>query len=217
MPESTCLHIQDRDSGPIRVVEIPWISVRIGRAAYCEVRLADRDVAEEACRLQRRGRTWHLVPLGPKGSILVQDRPIEGPYPLPFDVPFRIGSCCLTLRQNRTADPDWAMYETPSPSHAEWTSAASPASPPGSCPAPTGAASLHGFEAAGSLGRAPSEHLLRHGEPRCRTAPRDASRSIPGRPDGGPPEPACSRRPSGLERPRGRTPRSRSIASTACP
>ena len=89
MPESICLHIQDRESDPIRVVEIPWISVRIGSAAYCEVRLAGRDLAEEACRLQRRGRTWHLVPLGPKGSILIQDQPIEGPCPLPFDVPFR--------------------------------------------------------------------------------------------------------------------------------
>jgi tetratricopeptide (TPR) repeat protein len=112
MPESICLHIQDRESGPIRVVEIPWISVRIGCAAYCEVRLADLALAEEACRLQRRGRTWHLVPLGPKGSILVQDRPIEGPYPLPFDVPFRIGSICFTLRQNRSSDPDWEMYRT---------------------------------------------------------------------------------------------------------
>ena len=63
MPESTCLHIQDRESGPIRVVEIPWISVRIGRAAYCEVRLTEHDLAEEACRLYRRGRSWHLVPV----------------------------------------------------------------------------------------------------------------------------------------------------------
>src|SRR5271157_1746975 len=112
MPESICLHIQDREAGPIRVVEIPWISVRIGCAAYCEVRLADRELAEEACRLQRRGRTWHLVPLGPKGSILVQDRPIEGPCPLPFDVPFRVGSICFTLRQNRSSHPDWEMYRT---------------------------------------------------------------------------------------------------------
>ncbi|MGO8900357.1 MAG: hypothetical protein ACLQU5_18710 [Isosphaeraceae bacterium] len=112
MPESICLHIQDRESGPIRVVEIPWISVRIGCAAYCEVRLADLELAEEACRLQRRGRTWHLLPLGPKGSILVQDRPIEGPYPLPYDVPFHIGSICFTLRRNRSSDPDWEMYRT---------------------------------------------------------------------------------------------------------
>lgn len=112
MREFICLHIQDRESGPIRVVEIPWMSVRIGCAAYCEVRLADRELAEEACRLQRRGRTWHLVPLGPKGSILVQDRPIEGPCPLPFDVPFRVGSICFTLRQNRSSDPDWEMYRT---------------------------------------------------------------------------------------------------------
>ena len=112
MPESICLHIQDRESGPIRVVEIPWISVRIGCAAYCEVRLVDLELAEEACRLQRRGRTWHLVPLGPKGSILVQDQPIVGPCPLPFDVPFRVGSICFTLRQNRSSDPDWEMYRT---------------------------------------------------------------------------------------------------------
>ncbi len=115
MPESICLHIQDRESGPIRVLEIPWISVRIGCAAYCEVRLAERELAEEACRLQRRGRTWYLIPLGSKGSILVQDRPIERPCPLPFDLPFRIGSIFFTLRQNRSSDPDWEMYRTLSP------------------------------------------------------------------------------------------------------
>ncbi len=41
MTKSTCLHIQDHESGPIRVVELPWISVRIGRAAHCEVRLIE--------------------------------------------------------------------------------------------------------------------------------------------------------------------------------
>jgi hypothetical protein len=64
MAESTCLHIQDHESGPIRVVDIPWISVRIGRAAFCEVRLSSDDLADEACRLYRRGRSWHLVPAG---------------------------------------------------------------------------------------------------------------------------------------------------------
>ncbi len=115
MSESICLHIQDRESGPIRVVEIPWISVRIGSAAYCEVRLADSPLAAEACRLQRRRRTWHLVPIGSKGSILIQDRPIDGPCPLPFDVPFRIGAICFTLRHSRSADPDWEMYRAHAP------------------------------------------------------------------------------------------------------
>ena len=68
MPESTCLHIQDRPSGPIRVVELPWMTVRIGRAAYCEVRLDEAGLADEVCRLQRRGRTWNLVPLSLKGA-----------------------------------------------------------------------------------------------------------------------------------------------------
>ena len=30
--------------------------------------------------------------------------------PLPFDVPFRVGRYCLTLRQDRAAEPDWEMY-----------------------------------------------------------------------------------------------------------
>jgi hypothetical protein len=115
MPQSTCLHIQDRPSGPIRVVEIPWLTVRIGRAAYCEVRLDEAGLADEVCRLQRRGRTWHLVPFHARGvAVLVQDRPVEGNHPLPFDVPFRIGSCCLTLRQDLAAEPDWGMYQGPS-------------------------------------------------------------------------------------------------------
>jgi tetratricopeptide (TPR) repeat protein len=116
MPESICLHIQDRPSGPIRVVEIPWMTVRIGRAAYCEVRLDEPGLADEVCRLQRRGRNWQLMPFYPRaGAVLVQDRSVEGPQPLPFDAPFRIGSCYLTLRQDRGAEPDWGMYQAPSP------------------------------------------------------------------------------------------------------
>jgi hypothetical protein len=116
MPESTCLHIQDRESGPIRVVELPWISVRIGRAAYCEVRLPDAKVAEEACRLTRRGRTWSLIPSSDKSDILFEGRPLNDPCPLPFDVPFQMGPYCLTLRHDLTAEPNWEVYPAHSPS-----------------------------------------------------------------------------------------------------
>jgi tetratricopeptide (TPR) repeat protein len=112
MPESTCLHIQDHESAPIRVVDVPWISVRVGRAAFCEVRLAANDLADEACRLYRRGRLWHLVPVGgdPKSEILLEGRRVDASCLLPFNVPFRIGEFCLTLRQDRTVDPDWGLY-----------------------------------------------------------------------------------------------------------
>ncbi len=115
MPESTCLHIQDRESGPIRVVELPWISVRIGRAAYCEVRLPDADVGQEVCRLTRRGRTWSLIPSTGQGPILLEGRPLEGACPLPFDVPFRLGPYCLTLRRDVAAEPDWELYPASAP------------------------------------------------------------------------------------------------------
>ena len=102
MPESTCLHIQDRESGPIRVVELPWISVRIGRAAYCEVRLTEHDLADEACRLVSQGAVVASRARRERESpIMLEGRPVDGSCPLPFDVPFRVGPYCLTLRQDR--------------------------------------------------------------------------------------------------------------------
>ncbi len=65
-------------------MDIPWISVRIGRAAFCEVRLIADDLADEACRLYRRGRSWHLVPVVAKGKILVDGRPDHRLVPVAF-------------------------------------------------------------------------------------------------------------------------------------
>ena len=128
MPESTCLHIQDRESAPIRVVEIPWISVRIGRAVYCEVRLTDRDVAEEACRLQRRGGTGIWSPRSEGVDPVSTASPSKASVlSLRYSLP--IGGCCLTLRRSRSSDPDWAMYQSPSPSQGEWTPSARPDGP----------------------------------------------------------------------------------------
>ncbi len=90
MPESTCLHIQDRESGPIRVVEMPWISVRIGRAAYCEVRLPEHDLADDvACWLNRRGKSWHLVPVATGSPVLLEGRPLMAPVCCPSTSPFK--------------------------------------------------------------------------------------------------------------------------------
>jgi hypothetical protein len=113
MTKSTCLHIQDRESGPIRVVELPWISVRIGCATYCEVRLAGSDLPDEVCRLQRRGLTWRLLPTGGDCPVFMSGQRLSGVCPLPFDVPFRAGPYCFTLRQDRSAQPDWHMYAGP--------------------------------------------------------------------------------------------------------
>ena len=115
MTESTCLHIQDRESGPIRVVELPWISVRIGRAAHCEVRLTEHDLPDEVCRLQRRGQSWRLLPAKSESPILLEGRHPGGSCLLPFNVPFRVGQYCLTLRQDRAAEPDWEIYSGPAP------------------------------------------------------------------------------------------------------
>jgi hypothetical protein len=115
MPNSTCLHIQDRESGPIRVLEIPWISVRIGRGAFCDVKLADPELPAEACRLLRRGSAWQLVAIASGTPVLLGGQPVQGACPLPYDVPFCVGRYDFTLRPDRSSEPDWKLYERPMP------------------------------------------------------------------------------------------------------
>ena len=108
MTESTCLHIQDHESGPIRVVELPWISVRIGRASHCEVRLAGTDLPQELCRLQRRGESWRLLPTSPNSPIFLEGRTPGRPTPhyrliFPF-VSGRIASHYVTTKLSQTGN-----------------------------------------------------------------------------------------------------------------
>jgi len=107
MPESTCLHIQARESDPVRVVDLPGNSVRVGRAAYCDVRLADPDLADEECRLRRRGGAWQLVPVAPGGAVRLDGRPVEGPTAVLIGATFAVGAHTLTLRLSSTS-PLWA-------------------------------------------------------------------------------------------------------------
>lgn len=111
MPETACLHIRAGDTDPIRVVEIPGVSVRIGRASYCEVRLPEPDLADEECRLKRRQGIWHLVPTRPSGAVSMDGHSVASSCPLPFDVPFRIGTHWLTLRPTQASAPDWESYQ----------------------------------------------------------------------------------------------------------
>ena len=113
MNESICLHIQDCELGPIRVVELLWNSVRIGSAAHCEVRLLQQDLPDEICRLQRRGRLWRLLPITNPSPITLADRRLVGSCILSFNIPFRIGEHCFTLRKDRAAEPDWEIYAGP--------------------------------------------------------------------------------------------------------
>jgi len=126
MPETACLHIQARDSDPIRVVELPGSSVRIGRASYCEVRLSEPELADEECRLKRRGGIWQLVPSRAAGFISIEGRSVQATCAVPFDVPFRVGDHWLTLRPTGSATPDWREYRLPEPSASALASAPVP-------------------------------------------------------------------------------------------
>ncbi len=47
--------------------------------------------------------------------VLCDGRPLDGPCPLAFDVSFRIGPYCLTLRRDMAAEPDWELYPASAP------------------------------------------------------------------------------------------------------
>src|SRR5262249_44867489 len=53
-----------------------------------------------------RGDAWQLVPARPPGSVWLDGHPVDGPRPLPFGVPFRVGGHALTLQPPAAAwDP----------------------------------------------------------------------------------------------------------------
>lgn len=111
MPETACLHLQTRDTDPVRVIELTGVLVRVGRASFCEVRLQDPELSDEVCHLRRRGASWHLVPTAGPSVISVEGRPVEKPRLLPYGVSFRVGKCWLTLRPSLASPPEWGSVQ----------------------------------------------------------------------------------------------------------
>ena len=64
MPETACLHIQARDTDPILLSTSRVSRSGSAWASYCEVCLAEPDLAEEECRLRAGGN----VAPGPDAS-----------------------------------------------------------------------------------------------------------------------------------------------------
>ncbi|CAN5904123.1 hypothetical protein BH23PLA1_BH23PLA1_08220 [soil metagenome] len=98
MPEASYLHIRTRELRATRVLALTGPSLRIGRGAQCELRLADPALAEVHCLLRRRGESWYVQPVGPPGQITMDGRAVEHQRPLPMGVVLRVGEHWLTLR-----------------------------------------------------------------------------------------------------------------------
>ena len=99
MPEPTYLQIQGGDTEATRIFELPGSAIRVGRGALCEVRLSDPDLAEVQCLLRRRGKTWHVQPIGPADLVSIEGSAIDHIRPLPAGVPLRVGSFRLLIKQ----------------------------------------------------------------------------------------------------------------------
>ncbi len=127
MPDNACLHLQRHPSDPIRVVELRGVVARIGRAVFCDVRLADPDIAEEACRLRLRGGSWHLIPVGTTRDVEIDGLPLTTQHPLAIDASFRVGGFLITLRTRPALAPVdiESAYETSSAVEATLAAAAS--------------------------------------------------------------------------------------------
>jgi tetratricopeptide (TPR) repeat protein len=119
MPETTVLHIQTDDSAATRVLELPGVSVRIGRGSQCEVRLGEQSLAEVQCLLRRRGDLWHVQPVGPSGQIFLEGQPVDDPRPLPLGVPLRIGEHSLMLHRADVPVDQPGTFHAPIPVRGE--------------------------------------------------------------------------------------------------
>ena len=128
MPQTASLHIQARETDPIRVVELNGYSTRIGRATFCDVRLPDATLSDEVCRIRFRSGAWQIIPIGPKGAVWLDGEVLDQPRALAFDATFRVGSQWITLREHEDPTPtvghwsarrgDWIPSHSHSPASA---------------------------------------------------------------------------------------------------
>ena len=65
--------------------------------------------------MQRRGLSWRLLPTGSDCPVYLNGLRLGGVCALPFNVAFRAGPYCFTLRQDNSVQPDWHMYAGPAP------------------------------------------------------------------------------------------------------
>jgi hypothetical protein len=98
MADARFLHIRSRDADSPRVLPLSGSAVRIGRGRQCEVQLGEPALADVQCLLRRRGKNWHVQPVGPPGRLSIEGRPVEHPRTLSIGVPLRVGHHWLTLR-----------------------------------------------------------------------------------------------------------------------
>ena len=113
MPQPLFLHIRTRGRDATRVVELSCDSIRIGRGSLCEVRIDDPSLAEVECFLRRRGETWHIQPLSPKGRMSIDGRPVLHLRAVAMNVPLRIGDATLVLRDAPLIMPAFGAIEVP--------------------------------------------------------------------------------------------------------
>ena len=113
MPQTASVHIQARDTDPIRVVMLSGHSARIGRAAFCDVRLVEPGLADEVCRLRFRGGAWQIAPVGTNPCVWLDGELLDQARAMPFELPFRIGESWLTLRSHEDATPSVERWTPP--------------------------------------------------------------------------------------------------------
>ena len=82
--DEICYTIQLRDAkDPERVWKLPVLgTLVIGRAEYCDIRLTDRSVSREQCRIAVQNGAVMLIPLGSTNRTVCNGRPITAPWPL---------------------------------------------------------------------------------------------------------------------------------------
>ena len=98
MHSQTFLYIKSPSNSTTRVVELDGDVVRIGRSAFCEVRLTGPWVADVEGYLRRRGRAWSLQPASEHSRIFVQGTRLREQIHFPLGLAFEIGDLVFEIR-----------------------------------------------------------------------------------------------------------------------
>lgn len=107
------LHIAPAE-GPPFVHQLRGDSLVIGRAAGCDLALADPFLSRQHSRFFRRGERWFVEDLGSRNGTQVNGRPVDGPTEVRPGDAIQISGSTLTLAPPRGA-PAPAARATPVP------------------------------------------------------------------------------------------------------
>ena len=97
-PQATTVLVHPPDGGRARTFKLA-ASMRIGRAAECEIRIDDTYASQEHARLFGKNGAWYIEDLGSTNGTSVNDQKLAAPAIVQPGDKIHVGTTVLELRR----------------------------------------------------------------------------------------------------------------------